>query len=218
MPEMQIEQSTAIEPKKRGRKLGGKNKPGHHAGRPRKPPEEFPESVWSHGRAAVSLTQEMIDTSMQRNSSHCAGVAAIKAAIPDATFVCLDLQSWRFSRKGCRYVGLTPHVLQEFIINYDQGNSVAPINFTLKPAFISRTGKKRRQTPSNDELKDVGLRVAKEDASKNKLVPYAGKEPRKRRTISQTRPDGSIPITLGGRPPPVSVLARREFGLRALRR
>jgi hypothetical protein len=29
---------------------------------------------------------------------------------------------------------------------------------------------------------------------------------------------GSIPTTLGGKMPPVSVLARREFGLRVLRK
>jgi hypothetical protein len=58
--------------------------------------------------------------------------------------------------------------------------------------------------------------------------PELAKEPnppppkRKRRTarakISATKPDGSIPVTLGGKLPPVSVLARREWGLRALRR
>jgi hypothetical protein len=36
--------------------------------------------------------------------------------------------------------------------------------------------------------------------------------------ISATKLDGSIPTTLGGKLPPVSVLSRREFGLRALRR
>jgi hypothetical protein len=58
-----------------------------------------------------------------------------------------------------------------------------------------------------------------------KLIPYAGKEepkPRKPRVarakISATKPDGTIPVTLGGKLPPVSVLSRREFGLRALRR
>ena len=39
-----------------------------------------------------------------------------------------------------------------------------------------------------------------------------------RAKISATKPDGSIPTTLGGKLPPVSVLARREFGLRALHR
>jgi hypothetical protein len=240
------------EPKRRGRKLGGHNKPGHGAGRPRKSPkEEFPEAIWNHGRATVSLTQEHIDDSMRRNSSHCAGVAAIKEAVPDATFVCLDLQSWRLSRNGCRYVGLTPHILQDFLVNYDQGNAVSPITFTLKPAFITRSGRKtQRHTPTNDELKDVGLRVADEQphissatngtAGEQQLAEnwkpespgpdgalvapiepkkrgsYKRREPRAK--ISHTKPDGSIPTTLGGKLPPVSVLARREFGLRQVRR
>ena len=38
-----------------------------------------------------------------------------------------------------------------------------------------------------------------------------------RAKVSATKPDGSIPTTLGGKLLPVSVLARREFGLRALR-
>jgi hypothetical protein len=46
--------------------------------------------------------------------------------------------------------------------------------------------------------------------------------PKRRRVarakVSATKPDGSIPTTLGGKLPPVSVLSRREFGLRALRR
>ena len=52
----------------------------------------------------------------------------------------------------------------------------------------------------------------------------AHKEPKQRKPrqprakISQTKLDGSIPTTLGGKLPPVSVLSRREFGLRALRR
>jgi hypothetical protein len=54
------------------------------------------------------------------------------------------------------------------------------------------------------------------------VEPEPEPKPRKRRVarakISATKPDGSIPTTLGGKLPPVSVLARREFGLRALRR
>ena len=52
--------------------------------------------------------------------------------------------------------------------------------------------------------------VAKPSGVKRKRVPRA--------KVSATRPDGSIPVTLGGKLPPVSVLSRREFGLRALRR
>jgi hypothetical protein len=150
---------------------------------------------------------------------------------------------------GCRYVGLTPHNLQDFIVNYDQGNPVSPIIFTLKPAFITRAGRKRRHTPTNDELKDVGLRVADEQphipapaettpAQESCLADVMAQDapvierresalakaeirraPRVARArISATKPDGSIPVTLGGRLPPVSVLSRREFGLRQLRK
>ena len=38
-----------------------------------------------------------------------------------------------------------------------------------------------------------------------------------RAKVSATRPDGSIPVTLGGKLPPRSVLSRRAYGLRALR-
>ena len=45
------------------------------------------------------------------------------------------------------------------------------------------------------------------------------RKPRQRRAkISATKPDGTIPVTLGGKLPPVSVLARREFGIRVLKR
>jgi hypothetical protein len=39
-----------------------------------------------------------------------------------------------------------------------------------------------------------------------------------RAKVSATKPDGSIPVTLGGKLPPHSVLARREWGLRAIRK
>ena len=47
------------------------------------------------------------------------------------------------------------------------------------------------------------------------------KPPRKKRQpralISSVK-NGEVPVQLGGRPFPVSILSRREFGLRALRR
>jgi hypothetical protein len=261
MPQENVPAETATEPKRKGRKLGGKNRPRHKAGRPKKPPEEFAPSVWEHGRVTISLTQEHIDTSMRANSSHCAGVSAIRTCIPDATFVSADLQTVRFSRNGCRYVCLTPHILQDFIIGYDQGNSeaVKPINFTLKPAFISKAGKTRRHAPDPEQLKDVGLRVAKDQPHlPDRALPEAVREfvgvltgepapeppdwqernkaqsavianggqddakpkrkPRQARAKVSAAARGVVPTTLGGRLPPVSVLARREFGLRQVRR
>jgi hypothetical protein len=127
----------------------------------------------------------------------------------------------------------------------------------MKPAFVTRVGRRRTHTPDNEQLKDAGLKVAAEQPH----IPAAGEEvlaeqwkpksrdlgskgeliappenpdlgqgapeptPKKKRgprmpraKISETKLDGSVPVTLGGKLPPVSVLARREFGLRALRR
>jgi hypothetical protein len=55
--------------------------------------------------------------------------------------------------------------------------------------------------------------AAKDGAARPKRKPRVA-----RAKISATKPDGSVPVTLGGKLPPVSVLTRREFGLRALRR
>jgi hypothetical protein len=57
------------------------------------------------------------------------------------------------------------------------------------------------------------------DKAEMKSEPPPPRKPRVARVkISATKPDGTIPTTLGGRLPPLSVLARREFGLRALKR
>ena len=166
--------------------------------------------------------QKHIDEALRANSSHCAIAFAIRDAIPDATFIAVDLQTIRWSnpKRGVRYCFLTPTIAQhDVIIPFDQGEECKPVTFKMKPAFITRIGEKRNHTPEPDQLKGTGLNVAEEP--ERRLIPYAGKEkpePRKRRAISATKPDGSIPVTLGGKLPPVSVLARREFGLRALRR
>jgi hypothetical protein len=236
-----------IVPKKRGRKLGGKNKPGHKAGRPRKPAEVFAPSIWESGRAGIAVRQQHLDAALRANSSHCAIAMAIKDAVPDAKHIAVDLQTirWTNPKRGVRYCFLTPAVAQHsVIIPFDQGETCKPVTFRMKPAFVVRMGAKRRHTPDPERLRGTGLRVAEEQAhlpnsepkpesspeseptpasSPDKAkVPYVGKEPRKPRVprakISETPPDGSVPVTLGGKLPPVSVRARREFGLRALRR
>jgi hypothetical protein len=235
---------TATEPKRRGRKLGGHNKPGHKAGRPKKPPEEFAPSVWEHGRCEIPVLQKHLDAAMRANSSHCAIAMAIADAIPGARHIAVDLQTirWSLPKRGVRYVFLTPHVAQQdVIIPFDQGEECHPVTFKMRPAWITRIGAKRNHTPEPEQLKGTGLKVADEQPDRaspeavrefvgaltgdpppdRKLIPYAGKphQPRQRRArISATKPDGTIPVTLGGKLPPVSVLARREFGIRVLKR
>jgi hypothetical protein len=57
--------------------------------------------------------------------------------------------------------------------------------------------------------------IEKDDALREKRGTY---KRRPRAMISATKPDGTIPTTLGGKLPPVSVLSRREYGMRVLRK
>jgi hypothetical protein len=83
---------------------------------------------------------------------------AIQKAIPDARHICVDLQTIRWTRKGLRYVFLTPHVAQDNIIRFDQGqrDQIQPFTLRMRPAVISRAGKRRRETPSDGELRGRG--------------------------------------------------------------
>jgi hypothetical protein len=118
---------------------------------------------------------------------------------------------------------LTPICAQELIVNFDQGlrEKLEPISFDLRPVMISRAGARRRQEPDGGELRGSGISPAREASASRKLIAYAGKETaRERRALSKVKPDGTIPVVLGGRMPPLSALPsnRRAFGLRQARR
>jgi hypothetical protein len=170
MSTMQFEFTMAIETitTKAGRPPGTRNKPGHCAGRPRgktKPKEPLPASIWEAGRAHIAVEQRHIDEALRANSSHCAIAMAIKDAVPYARFIAVDLQTcrWTDPRKGVRYVFLTPAVAQHsIIIPFDQGEECKPVSFSMKPAFVTKCGKKRRHTPDPEQLRGTGLRVADE--------------------------------------------------------
>jgi hypothetical protein len=81
-----------------------------------KPGKKAAVSIWhKNGYIVIPVTRSHIDQSMQRNSSHCMTALAIAEAIPDATHIAVDLQCIRLSRRGLRYVFLTPHVAQDNI-------------------------------------------------------------------------------------------------------
>jgi hypothetical protein len=213
-------------------------------------------SIWhKNGWVVIPVTQECIDESLERDSSHCMTALAIAQAIPDARRIAVDLQTIRFSRKGLRYVFLTPHICQDNIIHFDQGEraEIKPFTLRMRPAQISRSGKKRRECPSDQELRGSGLTVAREqlhlgerDGKPKKPEPntptpasqrYTAtgernldperidglvQPPPKRKRVAlakvSTAAKGSVPTTLGGKLPPTSILSRREYGLRLLRR
>jgi hypothetical protein len=231
--EMPAMQSDLVAPVKsrRGRIPGSKNREGHHAGRPlgsrdkhprkpRKPLETFDEALWQNGRRRISVGDTHIAESLQRSSSACAIAEALKEQIPNAVHVSIDLATirWTDRVKQLRYLALTPVCAQELICSFDQGEreKLQPISFDLRPVMIARSGQRRRQVPDGGELRGSGI-----SPPARKLVAYAGKETaRERRELSKMKPDGTIPVVLGGRMPPISALPgnRRAFGLRQARR
>jgi hypothetical protein len=174
---------------RRGRKKGGHNKPGHKAGRPRKPSETFDEALWQNGRRRISVGDAHIAESLQRSSSACAIAEAMKQQIPNAVHVSADLATlrWTDKIKQLRYVALTPICAQELIVNFDQGlrEKLQPISFDLRPVMIARSGSRRRRVPDAGELRGSGISPAREASASRKLIAYAGKETaRERRALS----------------------------------
>lgn len=179
-------------------------------------------------RVSVSVTTKEITTAIPKNSGHCMIADAIKAGVPGATLVSVDIQTirWTDREKGLRYVYLTPRVAQQALLDFDGGIVVEPFRFSLRTAHVYRSGKKR----ADDRRAGASL------PSQPRLVPMES--------------EGLVPGAMGGDPPPLGALsnsphrgpkpkaevkhedkarrrvqanasrrgARREFGLRSIGR
>lgn len=89
----------------------------------------------------ITVTSAHIDQAIANDSRHCMVADALHTALPDARFVLVDLQTIRFSRPGerRRYTFLTPRLVQQNLLRFDQGQPVKPFTFTLPAVFTSRT-------------------------------------------------------------------------------
>jgi len=153
-------------------------------------------------RVDLEVTPEMIKEGKRKDSSHCVVAEAIKAAVPTAANVSVDLATIRFSdrKRGKRYVYLTPAVAQQALIDFDQGRRLEPFKFRMRMAQV---------TP---------ILAASKKARNGTARPSArGAAKLKRRGA-----DSGIPVKVGGTPPPIAVLSNargrvREFGLRQLK-
>jgi hypothetical protein len=208
-----------------------------------KPPRRKPPSPWRNGRLFVEVTEEHIRKGLERDSSHCIiALALADAGAGNFRHISVDLQSCRLtdSKRKLRLTFLSPHAVRDLVVATDQGwrDQIRPCTFSMKPAIIAQSGKKRA-TPSPEQLKGSGLKVAAEQPhvsnwqerhrAASALVvagTHAGEaaqaaQPRKKRqprALVSSVKNGEVPVQLGGRPPPVSILSRREFGMRAIRR
>lgn len=147
-------------------------------------------------RIHIPITQEIINNAVVRDSSHCVVADAIRAAIPEAKRVTVDLQTIRFTVNDERVVYLTPAAQQTMLVRFDQGVIPAPGDMYLSHA-IQRVPARTR-TAENPQ------------------------QPKKTTVRRRGREGTEVEVTVeGGRLPPTAALSnrrgrRRTFGLRTL--
>lgn len=172
----------------------------------------MPEGTYRTLRCEV--TQEMLDNARKRDSSHCMNAEAVKAAHPDVSLVSVDLATIRFTdqKLGKRYTYLTPPVAQAGLVAWDQGEPVAPYEFTLRQAVQVRAATPRAKNPAG-----------KPGPKPLPDAPSVGKPSDQGTPAVENGPSGA-PTLVGGRPLPKKNVALatgkgkiRRFGLRQLR-
>jgi hypothetical protein len=95
----------------------------------------------------IKVLEEDIEYAVAGNSGHCMIADAIKAELPEASFVTVDLATIRYTnrRKGERYICLTPVKCQRALLDFDKGVPIEPFQFRMpRPAQVmaSKTWKK----------------------------------------------------------------------------
>lgn len=177
-------------------------------------------------RLKVEVTQERIDHAITRDSRHCMIAEAIRAAVPEAKSISVDLATIRFTdpRRGLRYTYLTPRIAQVSLVQFDRRKKPAPFEFNLRQGHVAYAGstatrkEKHREagttarTGSTEGRRKGGKRGA-EALRKTRLVTRNGK----------ANPKGDVLDRVGGKAAPLQSVAddvpftrRRAFGVRAL--
>lgn len=152
-------------------------------------------------RLKIEISQEIIDTGFRKDSRHCVIAEAIRAQVPNAINITVDLQTIRWSdrEKGLRYTFLTPRPAQQALVYYDRGIRIRSFSFSLRGATI---------VPMIKQARD-GKRYRAHNLG-----------PRQLNSTPEDDRKGCIPEVVGGKYPPRQKNAahahnRREFGLRA---
>ena len=94
----------------------------------------------------LEITEEIIANAERRNSSACMIADTIKVAIPEASYVTVDLQTCRFTllKQGLRFTYLTPSMGQSALVNFDQGDHTKPFTMRLRGGHATKAGRKKK--------------------------------------------------------------------------
>jgi hypothetical protein len=92
----------------------------------------------------IHVTPELIERATYRDSRHCVVAEALQLARPHFRNILVDLQTirWTNSRTRRRYICLTPEVVCQALVDFDQGHVIQPFAVNLDP--IHATEMKRR--------------------------------------------------------------------------
>jgi hypothetical protein len=161
-------------------------------------------------RVIVEVTQDLIDNSIERDSSHCMIAEAVKLAYPAAQRVSVDLQTIRFSdpNRRLRYVYLTPRTGQLALVDFDQGTPPEPFDMRLQSGQVVPM-----EASSSNLQSEAALAARRMNAVKARQANEM------KRASIVLRQAGTVPDRVGGKTPPTTPFARRRtFGLRGLER
>jgi hypothetical protein len=182
-------------------------------------------------RVNLVITDEIIEKSCQRDSSHCMIAEAVKLAVPGARHVSVDLQTIRFTDPSLpvRYTYLTPRPAQVALIEFDQGRVTQPFSVQLRGGAITATRAKaidKPKTATKTATKTAKTAETPATAIKLRNGVTAGVPTRKAVLPIRSGSANSVPEISGGKTPPMGPLAsrkipphygkRRTFGLRSL--
>ncbi len=103
----------------------------------------------------VTVTPELVERAVQRDSRHCMIAEAIKEQNPHFERILVDLQTirWTNPRTGKRHICLTPEVAGAALVAFDQGSTIDPFAFRLRATQITPTrasGKPRGRKKLDD--------------------------------------------------------------------
>ena len=118
------------------------------------------------------------------------------------------------------------------IVKAGKGRGQTPTNGELRGSGLSvaktqlhlqQPGDQQpEEKPKRERITKNGERNLDPDRTDGLAPPMRMPPPKRKRAVARakvsTAKKGNVPVTLGGKLPPVSVLSRREFGLRALRK
>jgi hypothetical protein len=150
-------------------------------------------------RIRIDVPEDVIANACQKDSTACMVAEAIKRKYPDASRVTVDTAHIRYSRRGKRYIFLTPMKAMAAIVMFDEGDKPKPFSFSMEPIQTVKAGKKPKAK--------VNPKTGKKVYNRKKLTKPAGNSKGTKLGTGRSRPHVE-----GGDTPKIAPLANKKPG------